>query len=879
MGEHQRFHLRTVSDLHAELKQLDIDLPISEDTAILAAPLNVAGRVAPNRFAVHPMEGFDSTASGGPGELTFRRYCRYAAGGFGLIWMEATAVAAEGRSNPGQLYLNSSNIDAFRDLVAAIRRTAKEAHGRDIVIVMQLTHSGRYSKPTGIPAPIIAHRSPVLDPLHKLGADYPLVTDDYLDRLQEAFVSVAQLAAMSGVDGVDIKSCHRYLVSELHASHTREGRYGGPFENRTRFLRETSARIREKVKDVFVTTRMNAFDAIPYPYGFGVDRNDAGKPDLQEPVRLVGEMVKHGLPLLNISIGNPYFNPHYGRPYDFPTFGAPVPAEHPLQGLVRFLGITRQIQEAYPSLPVIGAGYSWLRHLMPAVASGVIRSGGAAMLGMGRAAFAYPDAVRDVLATGKMDPEKCCVTCSACTQIMRDGGKTGCVVRDAVVYGPQYRLGRRFAVDRLREEAKRCRDCEFPTCRRGCPASVNVPGFIRAFADGDIKKAYGILRSSNALPEMCAFVCPSEVQCEGHCIEDVFCKHPIPIRDIQLVVCRLARRAGYAAVRLPDARSGKCVAIVGAGPTGLAATVALLERGHAVDLFDKGARPGGTPAELIPTDRYEDADEEAGAILGPAIKAGRLTLHTGKTLGLDVSLADLRSGHDALLLATGLGSASSSKGAKPAGVVDALSFLRDVKGGTVKSVASSVAVVGGGNTALDAAVAAKKLGASDVYLVYRRSLSEMPAWPVERENFAALGGHVLILTQPAGYATGPGGRVTGLKVVRTVLGAPDVSGRRSPKPTAGESILEVGLVIEAIGQEVSPDLRKALEGMNFSTSGLVARARPESFETSLTGVFAAGDLVNGGTTAVQGVAEGMKAAAEIDAFVSGGRRLGEGKRC
>ena len=185
------------------------------------------------------MEGFDAAPDGSPQELTFRRYRRYAAGGAGLIWFEATAILHEARSNPAQLYLHRGNVDVYRRLVEETRRAAREAFGREPILIVQLTHSGRYSKPAGVPVPLIAHHSAVLDPLHKLPADYPLVTDDYLDRLQDTYVEAARLAAEAGFDGVDIKSCHRYLLSELLASFTREGKYGGSFENRTRMLRET----------------------------------------------------------------------------------------------------------------------------------------------------------------------------------------------------------------------------------------------------------------------------------------------------------------------------------------------------------------------------------------------------------------------------------------------------------------------------------------------------------------------------------------------------------------------------------------------------------------------------------------------------------------
>jgi NADPH-dependent glutamate synthase beta subunit-like oxidoreductase/2,4-dienoyl-CoA reductase-like NADH-dependent reductase (Old Yellow Enzyme family) len=754
-------------------------------------------------------------------------------------------------------------VAEYRRLVAETRRAAREAHGREPVLIVQLTHSGRYGKPTGIPKPMIAHRSPVLDPRHKLPADYPVVTDEYLDRLQELFVEAAQLAAEAGFDGVDVKSCHRYLVSELLASFTREGRYGGSFENRTRFLLETLRRIRDHVPGVFIATRMNAYDAIPHPYGFGVSVADFRVPDLTEPVRLARELAALGVPVLNVSIGNPYYNPHYGRPFDFPIQGMTVPEEHPLEAIVRFAGVTRALQEAVPAVPVIASGYAWLRHLMPPVAAGLIRARWAGLVGQGRGAFAYPDSVQDVLREGRMDPAKCCVTCSACTQIMRDGGMTGCVVRDSEIYGPQYRQARRFALDRLQEEARRCRSCEQATCQAACPAHVDVPAFLQAFAEGDVRRSYDLLRRSNALPEMCGFVCPSEVQCEGACLENIFCEHAVPIQDIQLEVCRIARREGYAGLPLPEKALSARAAIVGGGPAGIACAIRLLEKGWRVTLFDRARRLGGTPDEIIPAFRYGEAGDEINAILGPAVKAGRLELKLGAALGKDLELGALRREFDAVFLGMGLG--GSSRLGEAGGVFDATTFLADVKAGRRRTLPASVAVLGGGNTAMDAAATAKQLGARDVYLVYRRSLAEMPAWPAERDRVIRAGVHILILTQPLGYEKDAQSRVTGVRVARTELGEPDASGRRKPRAVPGsESVLACGLVVEALGQGVPDDLREALAGVAFTKEGLV-ETKPHSTATALAGVYAGGDLVNGGTTAVKAVADGQCAADEMDA--------------
>jgi len=868
MSRHNRFHLKDLDSLRAELARLQLSLPISEDPAILADRVPVGSHATANRFAVQPMEGFDANSDGGPGELSFRRYARYAAGGSGLIWFEATAILHEARSNPNQLWLNKDNVDDYARLVENTRRIARESFGHELVILIQLTHSGRYSKPSGVPRPIIAHHSRVLDPQHNLPADYPLVEDEYLDRLQETYVEAAKLAAGAGFDGVDIKSCHRYLVSELLASHTRQGKYGGSLANRSRLLRETMAKIGQTVPGLFVTTRMNVYDAISHPFGFGVDSDDHLTPDLREPIELIGRLREFGIPLINVSVGNPYYNPHIGRPFDHPVAGVDPPDEHPLAGVVRFIEITRRIQEAFPDLPVIAGGYGWLRHLMPYVAAGVIGSRGATLIGQGRGAFAYPDSPKDILATGRMDPGKTCISCSGCTQIMRDGTMTGCVVRDGEIYREQYKLGRRFALDHLRQRAGQCRDCEFATCSAGCPASVDVPAFVAAFAKGDIATAYEVLRRRNLLPEMCACVCPAEVQCEGGCLEKIFGDCAVPIRDIQLVVCRLARAEGLTGMPVPAEASGQGVAVVGGGPAGLACAVALVGKGHSVTVFEKSRELGGTPQSIIPGFRYDSATAEVDAILAPAKAAGRIHIELGKELGRDVRFDELRERFDAVFLAPGLGGSSSL--GEAAGVFDALAFLSGVKRGMITAVGGRTAVLGAGNTAFDAALTAKRIGARDVFIVYRRSFAEMPAWKSERDQFLQAGGHLLVLTQPVGYATDDQGRLTGLKVARTELGDPDESGRRRPLIVPdSESVMPMDTVIEAVGQAISPSLRRALDKLDFTSRGLVA-TKLDSQATKLSGVFAGGDIVNGGTTAVQGIAEGMRAAEQIDRYIRGG---------
>jgi 2,4-dienoyl-CoA reductase-like NADH-dependent reductase (Old Yellow Enzyme family) len=393
------------------------------------------------------MEGCDGERDGRPGELTIRRYERFARGGSGLLWFEATAIEHAGRANPRQLTITPETVSHLRAMLERSLLFARQSMGDDFrpLTVLQLTFSGRYAKPDGKPAPVLAHHDEVLDKAMGIPRDHPLITDDQLERLQDQWVTAAKLAQQAGFDGVDIKSCHRYLLSELLAAHTRPGRYGGTFENRTRCHYAIVERIHREVPGLMVTMRLNGYDGHPYPWGWGVSKEDPSVPDLDEPIRFVRGLYERGMRLINITAGNPYFTPHINRPYDVPVLGGQVPDEHPLYGVARIIDIARQIKHAVPEMVVVASGYSWLRQFLGHAAAATIRRGDADLVGLGRGAFAYPDFARDLLLKGSLDPKKCCITCSRCTQIMRDGGRTGCVVFDRDVYRPIYRAGKSVA--------------------------------------------------------------------------------------------------------------------------------------------------------------------------------------------------------------------------------------------------------------------------------------------------------------------------------------------------------------------------------------------------------------------------------------------------
>lgn len=417
----------TNNEFLEENNALNTGLPFSENTAILKESVTVGTKTAPNRLACQAMEGCDGTADGSPDELTVRRYRRFAEGGAGIIWFEATACREDGRANPRQLWLHENNKDNFKRIVDDIRETALRACGHAPLIIMQNTHSGRYSKPHGTPAPIIAYNNPIFEkdaPIDKSR----IISDDELDRIGEQLVHSSRLAEEVGFDGVDIKCCHRYLNSELLSAYEREGRYGGSLENRTRLLRESIAGSMQACgQDFLVSSRLNVYDGFPYPYGFGVAKDGSLAFEPTEPTWLLKELDALGVKLLNISMGNPYFNPHVNRPF---AKGGYEPEEHPLSGVARMLLGTAELKKAVPDMKLISSGLSYLGVAAPHVAAALIENGGFDFAGFGRTIFAYPSFAEDIVTCGTLKKEKLCICCSKCTELMRGGSTPGCVIRD-----------------------------------------------------------------------------------------------------------------------------------------------------------------------------------------------------------------------------------------------------------------------------------------------------------------------------------------------------------------------------------------------------------------------------------------------------------------
>lgn len=432
----ERFHYKSLDEVKSTAAQLGVTLPLSDDFTLLNRPVTIGSHTVANRIAIQPMEGCDGTLPGEPDELTIRRYLRFAEGGAGLIWFEATAIVPEARANPRQLYLCEENLSSFQRLLDRIHETSMKKYGYAPLIICQLTHSGRYSKPEGVPAPLIAYNNPIFEKDNPIDSSR-ILSDDYLFALEEKFGQAAALAQKAGFDGADIKCCHRYLLSELMSAYTRPGAFGGSLENRSRMLINAAVNARHATSsDFIITSRMNMYDGFPYPYGFGVKENQGIKMDLTEGKEVLGHLIhRAGYQLIDVTIGNPYVNPHVNRPADS---GPYVPEEHPITGVARIADAARQIKEAYPKLTVISSGLSYLRDFAPYLAAGELAEGWCDIAGFGRMAFAYPDFPHDLF-EGSYDGKKTCLACGKCTELMRAVSVAGCVMRDQEVYLPIYR--------------------------------------------------------------------------------------------------------------------------------------------------------------------------------------------------------------------------------------------------------------------------------------------------------------------------------------------------------------------------------------------------------------------------------------------------------
>ncbi len=462
--------LKTVAAFRDHVASLGVELPC--DDAIIAgtaSPLvqpveqaSINGKRIGNRWTVQPMEGWDGTTTGGATDDVRRRWQRFGESGAKLIYGgEAMAVRPDGRANPNQLIIIEQNKKDLAELREILVRAHQERYGTtdDLVIGFQLTHSGRFCKPTDKKRmePRVAFRHPILDRKFNVTSDDQVFSDAEIEQLIECYISAAKVAWDVGADFVDIKHCHGYLLHEFLGAHTRPGKYGGTFENRTRILREIIAGIRTSGNKIELGVRLSAFDfvpfrpdpersqpgklgpgipedfshCLPYRYGFGVNLNHPVEPDLTEPIKFVRLCAELGVKIVNLSAGSPYYNPHIQRPAIYPPSDGYQPPEDPLAGVARQIQAVREIKAQSPApLVLVGTAYSYLQEYLPHVAQAVLRRGWVDSIGLGRMVLAYPTILTDAVQKGALTAKFICRTFSDCTTAPRNGLISGCYPLD-----------------------------------------------------------------------------------------------------------------------------------------------------------------------------------------------------------------------------------------------------------------------------------------------------------------------------------------------------------------------------------------------------------------------------------------------------------------
>lgn len=450
--------LKTADDLRTYLTQNTIDLPFDDtllppDQSPFNRPISLkSGKTIGNSLCILPMEGWDGTLDGRPTDFTRNRWKKFAISGAKLLFgCEAVAVCHSGKANPNQLVMNNETFPDFVELRQLLLNEHTAAFGQtdDLVIGLQLTHSGRFCKPKSHKAfeSKILYSHPFLNSKFGMTADYPTLTDDEIDRIIEQYVEAAVLAQKAGYDFVDIKHCHGYLGHEFLSAVSREGRYGGSFENRTRYLRNIVAGIHEAAPGLGIGIRLSAFDMLPfkkgpagagipessepYPFAFGGKGNGV-ELDLTETKAFLSLAESLGIQLVCITGGSPYYNPHLMRPALFPPSDGYLPPEDPLLGVKRQIDVTNELKQAFPELVFIGSGYSYLQEWLPNVAQRVLLDGMADSVGFGRMVLSYPTMPADMLTGKSLVRNLICRTFSDCTTAPRNGLISGCYPLDTL---------------------------------------------------------------------------------------------------------------------------------------------------------------------------------------------------------------------------------------------------------------------------------------------------------------------------------------------------------------------------------------------------------------------------------------------------------------
>lgn len=447
---------------------------------------------------------------------------------------------------------------------------------------------------------------------------------------------------------------------------------------------------------------------------------------------------------------------------------------------------------------------------------------------------------------------------------------------------PEYRshnyeeVNKGLTVEQAMQEAKRCLDCANPTCIEGCPVSISIPSFVKNIERGDFLEAARVLKETSALPAVCGRVCPQEKQCEANCVHLKMKKDAVAIGHLERFAADYERNSGKISVPKVAAPNGKKIAAIGSGPAGLAFAGDMAKLGYDVTVFEALHEIGGVLKYGIPEFRLPNVivDVEINNLEQMGVKFIKNCI-VGKT----ISVKDLEDeGFQAFFVASGAGLPRfmNIKGENYIGIMSSNEYLTrvnlmkafNVESDTPVALGKNVAVIGGGNTAMDSVRTAKRLGAERAMIVYRRSEEEMPARLEEVKHAKEEGIEFMTLHNPIEYIGNEKGQVTQMLLQKMELGAPDESGRRSPVEIPGAiETVDVDVVIVSVGVSPNPLIPQSVKGLEVSKWGTII-VNDDTMQSAIPTIFAGGDIVRGGATVILAMGDGRKAAANMHEYLS-----------
>ena len=429
-----------------------------------------------------------------------------------------------------------------------------------------------------------------------------------------------------------------------------------------------------------------------------------------------------------------------------------------------------------------------------------------------------------------------------------------------------------LSIEQAQQEAKRCLDCPNPGCVEGCPVSINIPSFVKHIEVGDFAGAARVIKQTSALPAVCGRVCPQEKQCESKCIHNKMGGKPVAIGYLERFAADYERQNNLAQPVVAKEKKGKKIAVVGSGPAGLSFAGSMIARGYDVTVFEALHEIGGVLKYGIPEFRLPNSIVEFEI---KNLEKSGVKFVKDCVVGKTISIAELQAeGYEGIFVASGAGLPNfmGIKGENSTGIMSSNEYLTRVNlmdasnkcADTPILFGKRVAVVGGGNTAMDSVRTALRLGAERAMIIYRRSEEEMPARLEEVHHAKEEGVEFLTLHNPIEYIADEQGVVKQVVLQRMELGEPDASGRRSPVPVEGGiETLDVDLVVVAIGVSPNPIVPSSVEGLETGRKGVIVVG--EDMQSSIPMLFAGGDIVRGGATVILAMGDGKKAAEEMDA--------------